>query len=194
MTQQPAPELKLEPSELGGGFDPATAGLAVLDADGDLVPDLLAGSKQGILLFRGGAVKVEATGLQDLRDVVAVAAGDFDNDGLADLCVLSPGPSLWRNAGAGRFEKVAAALPPGPFSAAVWLDFDHDYDLDLVLVGERWALLRNIGEGSGAPRDGATPRPASRSLPARRSPRRCSTRSRKCREKTWSWPMPASRE
>jgi tetratricopeptide (TPR) repeat protein len=145
---EPPPELKLEPTELARGLDPATAGLAVLDADGDGVPDLLAWSKQGILLFRGGSVKVEATGpqeLRDLRDIVAVVPGDFDNDGLPDLCILNPAPSLWRNAGGGRFEKVAATLPPGPFAAAVWVDFDHDYDIDLVLLGEHSALLRNQG-------------------------------------------------
>jgi hypothetical protein len=144
-TATAAPELKLEPAELARGLDPATAGLAALDADGDGLPDLIAWSKQGILLFRGGSTKVEATGLQDLRDVVAVVPGDFDNDGLPDLCILNPAPSLWRNAGGGRFERVAATLPPGPFAAAVWVDFDHDYDVDLVLLGEHSALLRNQG-------------------------------------------------
>ena len=153
---KPAVELKMEAAELARGLDPATAELAVLDGDGDGVPDLLAWSKQGILLFRGGNAggsakieKVEATGLQDLRDVVAVVPGDFDNDGLPDLCVLNPTPSLWHNAGHGRFEKVAAAVPEGvagrSFTAAVWVDVDHDYDLDLLLVGERPALLRNQG-------------------------------------------------
>jgi tetratricopeptide (TPR) repeat protein len=145
---KPAPDLKLEPAELAQGLDVATAGLAVLDADGDGKPDLLAWSKQGVQLFRGGATKVETTGLQDLRDVVAIAPGDFDNDGLADLCVLNPAPSLWRNVGgggSGRFEKLAASLPAGSFNAAVWLDADHDYDADLILLGERSALVRNEG-------------------------------------------------
>jgi hypothetical protein len=155
---KPVPELKLEPAELARGLDPATAGLAVLDADGDGTPDLLVWSKQGILLFRGGTTRVEATGLQDLRGVVAVVPGDFDNDGLPDLCVLNPGPSLWHNAGGGRFEKVAAALPPGPFAAAVWLDVDHDYDVDLVLLGERSALLRNEGGVGGRGWSDATAR------------------------------------
>ena len=140
-----APEVKLTPTELARGLDPATAGLAVLDADGDGTPDLLAWSKQGILLFRGGATKVETTGLGELRDVVAVVPGDFDNDGLPDLCILNPSPSLWRNTGGGHFARVAATLPAGPFAAAVWLDVDHDYDIDLLLLGERSALLRNQG-------------------------------------------------
>ena len=46
----------------------------------------------------------------------------------------------------GKFVKVAAKLPAGRFERAVWLDFDHDYDLDLFLLGEKSVLLRNEGE------------------------------------------------
>ncbi|HEX7180896.1 MAG TPA: FG-GAP-like repeat-containing protein, partial [Thermoanaerobaculia bacterium] len=143
--EKPA-EPKLEPVELASGLDPATAGLAVLDADGDRRPDLLAWSANGVSLFRNGATPASGTGLEEMRGVVAVAPGDFDNDGLADLAVLAPGLSLWRNAG-GRFAKVTAAVPPEGFRQAVWLDFDHDYDLDLVLLGDGAALLRNQGTG-----------------------------------------------
>jgi enediyne biosynthesis protein E4 len=139
---------KLDAAELATGLDPATAALHVLDGDGDGRPDLLAASAAGLQLWRGGRERAAATGLEEIRGVVAVAPGDFDNDGLADLAVLAPAPSLWRNAG-GRFEKVAANLPAqgptGSFRLAVWLDFDHDYDLDLVLLGEGAALLRNQG-------------------------------------------------
>lgn len=142
---QPAPaQLKWETAELAKDLDPATASLHVLDADGDGRPDLLSVAAQGVQLWRGGTERVAATGLEDLRGIVAVAPGDFDNDGLADLAVLAPAPSLWRNTG-GRFEKVAAQLPNGSFRLAVWLDFDHDYDVDLVLLGESAALLRNQG-------------------------------------------------
>jgi len=147
---RPAPaaapvEPKWEAAELATGLDPATASLQVLDADGDGRPDLLAASSAGITLWRGGTERVAATGLEELRGVVAVAAGDFDNDGRADLAVLAPGASLWRSAGGGRFEKVAVSLPAGSFRRAVWLDFDHDYDEDLVLLGDGAALLRNQG-------------------------------------------------
>jgi len=88
---------------------------------------------------------VPASGLEELRLVVSVAAGDFDNDGLADLCVLTEsGPALYRNV-KGRYQKVAASLPAGRFRKAVWIDYDHDYDLDLMLFGARSALLRNQG-------------------------------------------------
>ncbi|HEX6862609.1 MAG TPA: ASPIC/UnbV domain-containing protein [Thermoanaerobaculia bacterium] len=133
-------EPSFEASELGRGIE----GLTVLDADGDLAPDLLAWSKAGLSLFRSGG-KAAASGLEELRNVTAAAAGDFDNDGLADLCVLADAPMLYRNAG-GSFQKVPAQLPAGRFHLAFWLDFDHDYDLDLVLLGEGAALVRNQGE------------------------------------------------
>lgn len=137
----PAVEPSFEASELGRGME----GLTVLDADGDLAPDLLAWSKAGVSLFRKGETKA-ASGLEELRNVIGAAAGDFDNDGLADLCVLADAPMLYRNAG-GSFQKAQAKLPAGRFHLAFWLDFDHDYDLDLVLLGEGAALVRNNGTG-----------------------------------------------
>jgi hypothetical protein len=140
----PPAALKLEATELAAGLDPATAALHVLDADGDGRPDLLAASSAGLQLWRGGTERAAATGLEGIRGAVAVAPGDFDNDGLADLAVLTPAASLWRNGG-GRFEKSTVSLPSGNFRQAVWLDFDHDYDVDLVLLGDGAALLRNQG-------------------------------------------------
>jgi tetratricopeptide (TPR) repeat protein len=131
--------------DLAAGLDAATASLAVLDADGDGRPDLLAASAAGVALFRIGTERVAASGLAELKGVTAIVAGDFDNDGLPDLCVVAGGAAtLWHNAG-GRFEKVSAQLPAGSFRTAVWLDFDHDYDLDLLLLGDGAALVRNEG-------------------------------------------------
>lgn len=71
--------------------------------------------------------------------------GDFDNDGQMDLCVLTAnGPVLYRNTG-GKYVRQAASLPARRFDAAVWLDYDHDNDLDLVLLGPEPALMRNQG-------------------------------------------------
>ena len=61
------------------------------------------------------------------------------------------GPQLFRNT-KGRFAKVAAALPQRRFERAVWIDYDHDYDLDLVLLGESPALMRNQGTAGFADR------------------------------------------
>jgi tetratricopeptide (TPR) repeat protein len=85
------------------------------------------------------------TSISSEPGVTAVAPGDFDNDGLMDLCVLTEtGPRLYRNTGSG-FVRQSAQLPVRRFDAAVWLDYDHDYDLDLVLLGPQPALLRNQG-------------------------------------------------
>jgi hypothetical protein len=46
----------------------------------------------------------------------------------------------------GCFEKQAIVLPASTYSQAGWLDFDHDYDLDLFLLGATLALARNNGE------------------------------------------------
>ncbi|HEX4962402.1 MAG TPA: FG-GAP-like repeat-containing protein [Thermoanaerobaculia bacterium] len=136
---------KWEVKNLATGIDAATATLTVLDADGDGKPDLLVTSAAGAALFLGGVSRVEASGLEGVKDVTGVAVGDFDNDGLPDLCILAGGTAtLWHNL-KGKFAKAAVTMPAGNFRLAAWLDFDHDYDLDLVLLGDSAALLRNDG-------------------------------------------------
>ncbi len=121
------------------------AGLVALDLYHSSKPDLLVYSSAGIALFRGGSQKVEKTGLESIRNVVGVVPGDFNNDGEIDLCVLtSGGAELYENK-SGVFTKSAFALPKGRYHAAVWIDFDHDYDLDLILLGRKSILLRNQG-------------------------------------------------
>lgn len=123
---------------------PTSEGQLLIDVDGGGKAELLVWNKDGLTLVRGKE-SMKNTGLEDVRGVVSAAAGDFDNDGLADLCILTEsGPLLYRNV-KGRFEKVDANLPAGRFEKAVWLDYDHDYDLDLLLLGEKAVLLRNQG-------------------------------------------------
>ena len=115
-----------------------------MDVDGDGKAELLVWNKNGLTILRGRE-SMKNTGLEDVRGVVSAAAGDFDNDGLPDLCVITEsGPLLYRNA-KGRFEKVEAKLPPGRFEKAVWLDYDHDYDLDLLLLGENSVVAAEPG-------------------------------------------------
>ncbi len=134
-----------EEKVLPGKVDPKTGGLAVIDSTGSGQTDLLAWSSLGIALFRRGETNVADSGLAGIKDVVHVAPGDFDNDGLIDLCVLTgSGPSLYRNV-KGRFVPVAADLPKRRFERAVWIDYDHDYDLDLILLGDTPSLMRNQG-------------------------------------------------
>jgi tetratricopeptide (TPR) repeat protein len=162
-------DLRFRDQTLAGTVDPATAGMLVLDADGDGIPDLLVWSSQGILLYRSGTDPVES-GLSGIRDVVSIAAGDYNNDGLADLCIITKtGASLYLNQ-RGVFHKdvhqPAIASGASSWSKAVWLDYDHDYDLDLLLLGERQVLLRNQGPAGFQDRTADFPFASGRALDA----------------------------
>ena len=135
----------LADNRLDGTVDPANAGLTLIDSTGSGQTDLLVWSSRGIRLFLKGQRPATDTGLEGLTGVVYVAPGDFDNDGLMDLCILTgTGAELYRNTG-GKFVRENAALPARAFDRAVWIDYDHDYDLDLILLGPQPALMRNQG-------------------------------------------------
>ncbi len=130
---------------LSGAVDAKTAGLVTIDSTGKGQIDLLAWSSKGAALYKKGTELDSASGLGELKGVIQIAPGDFDNDGLMDLCVLTEaGPKIYRNTG-GQFKAIDAALPSRRFDRVVWVDYDHDYDLDLVLLGETSALMRNQG-------------------------------------------------
>lgn len=91
-----------------------------------------------------------------------LAWGDFDNDGLEDVFVVSGGgpmdarasqlaPSvLYRNVGNGHFEKVRG-FPDRRIHgmAAAWGDYDGDGRLDLVVTSyDRIYLFHNNGDGT----------------------------------------------
>jgi tetratricopeptide (TPR) repeat protein len=142
---EPAAPPKFDDRMLADGFDPGTAGLLVLDAFGDRRASLLAWSSNGAQLYKDGTTLTDS-GLSGLKDIVSIAAGDYDNDGLPDLCIITTaGAALYHN-NKGKFEKSPVKLPAGHFAKAVWIDFDHDYDIDLILLGEDAALVRNNGE------------------------------------------------
>ncbi len=144
-SKTPPPKLRVRARALAGRADAQTAGVLALDFDGDGRPDALVWSDSGILLYRGGTELVDR-GLSGLRHVVGVAAGDFDNDGVVDLCVVTTEAALlFRNGGAAGFQPQPLPVSGGGFRQAVWIDYDHDRDLDLILLGARSMLLRNDG-------------------------------------------------
>jgi hypothetical protein len=135
----PAPSVYRD-EKLGAGFQ----GVTVVALDGAR-PSLIAWSRERVAVYRNGRIPVPNSGLEDLRDVVFIAPGDFDNDGLPDLCVITTkGAALYRNV-TGKFQKHAD-LASGSFRQALWLDYDHDYDPDLFLLGDDSKLLRNNGD------------------------------------------------
>ncbi len=147
---EPAPSF--DDKTLADKVDAKSAGMLAIDLNGKGQTDLLVWSSLGVSVYRQGNALVSDTGLGELKGVVHVAAGDFDNDGLMDLCILTgQGPALYRNTG-GKFAKFAAELPQRRFERAVWVDYDHDYDLDLVLLGEKSTAVRNQGAAGFAER------------------------------------------
>ncbi len=142
--EAPAAAPAFEDRTVATGLDPATADLLVLDADADGHPDVLVWSRDRIILLRRGSEPAEPSGLEDVRGIRAIAAGDFDNDGRPDLCVVTDdGAALYANRG-GVFAR-ASTFVPGRFNAALWVDYDHDYDLDVLLLGRASVLMRNDG-------------------------------------------------
>jgi hypothetical protein len=134
----PQPNPSYEDRTLPVAVDFKTAGLAAIDATGKGQIDLLVWSSQGAALYRRGSDLASDSGLIALKNVIEIVPGDFDNDGLMDLCVLTEsGPQLFRNTG-GKFAPFAADLPKRRF--------------DLVLLGDSPALMRNQGTAGFADR------------------------------------------
>ncbi len=163
---EPAAELRFEARAVAGKLDPRAAGLLAFDADGDGRPDLLAWSTAGVALYLAGEKAARIPAFAGIEGVLSAAAGDFDNDGLADLCLAgTAGAVLLRNTKGG-FEKVDLPAPPSRYEKAVWLDYDHENDLDLILLGERPVLLRNQGTAGFADRTRDFPFTSGRALDA----------------------------
>jgi hypothetical protein len=129
-------------------------GVAVFDYDGDGWPDVFFTNGAAIpslqkdapkysnRLFRNlGGMKftdvTDAAGLRGAGYDMAVAVGDYDNDGRQDLFVGGVHrQALFHNVG-GRFEDVTAKAGVGSDQWVVgggWLDYDNDGRLDLVEV------------------------------------------------------------
>jgi len=118
---------------------------ADLDNDGDL--DVVAVDKQGgVRLYTNDRHArfrdvASSAGLNDLPgEIGAVALGDYNNDGMTDLCVAnSSGYAIYQNQWNGTFTLAGKASfkSPGGIDVhdASFLDFDNDGHLDFVIVG-----------------------------------------------------------
>src|SRR5262245_4364743 len=99
-----------------------------------------------------------------LHNGSCVAPADFDGDGDVDLFVGSrvvarqygviPRSYLLENDGKGHFrdvtsEKAPALVKAGMVSRAVWVDYDGDLRLDLIVVGE-WMPVRTFHQENGS--------------------------------------------
>jgi hypothetical protein len=135
----------------GGG------GIALFDCDNDGKLDIAAVNDSTIEQYRsGGDLMItlyhqdgdssaihftdttKASGLTTRGWGMAIAVGDYDNDGLPDLYVTGYGKNvLYHNLGKCKFEDVTAkaGLQAGGFSTgAAWADYDRDGNLDLFVA------------------------------------------------------------
>jgi tetratricopeptide (TPR) repeat protein len=132
-----------------------SGGMVVLDVKGNGKPNVLAWSEKGnVSVYLPHEGEWTSHVFESLGEgIVDIAPADFDKDGLVDLAVVK-GESikLYRNE-EGEFVAHQVELPPGRYNAAFWLDYDHDYDSDLFLLGAQSRLLRNNGEAGFSEQD-----------------------------------------
>jgi Tfp pilus assembly protein PilF len=155
-----------------GGAGGRDAGFADFDGDGRI--DVFLANAQGSdALFRNGGSDAQrfsdvaaANGLTTTGGSGATAVGDYNNDGRFDLFVANvsgAAGTLWLNTGQGTFTRdgrsrvALPALRSTTGSAAMFLDYDNDGWLDLIVSGVRPAsgpstpnvvLFRNDGTGA----------------------------------------------
>ena len=142
-----------------GSGQSGKGGVTLFDADDDGDLDLADTGRGGTRLFRndGGQFRDDTVraGTGAAGPGLGVLAGDYGNDGRADLLVLADrGPRLLRQRDGGSFEEVTGpaglrASVAAP-AAAAFADVDHDGDLDILLAGGQAQVLRNNGDGTFA--------------------------------------------
>jgi tetratricopeptide (TPR) repeat protein len=140
--------LKTKPSTSKDIISYADPGACFLDYDGDGRIDLFLpddGTEGGISLYHNlGNGKFEdvtkKAGLDPTLHATNCTAGDYDNDGFADLVASVNGRViLLHNEKNGKFKDVteAAGIKTERFDAGLtFIDYDHDGDLDLLVTGD----------------------------------------------------------
>jgi hypothetical protein len=112
-------------------------GLAVVDLDGDGLPEIVAGRRTGgLAMFHNlGSLRfqqVAESGLDGSLVITAIAAADLDNDGDRDLVLASAGVAyVMANQGDGTFREVARFDGSGTTEHILPVDLDGDGLLDL---------------------------------------------------------------
>ncbi|MEO8564452.1 MAG: FG-GAP-like repeat-containing protein, partial [bacterium] len=135
-----------------------TSALAVGDVDGDGRDDIFLSTRSTARLYRvvrGSMQDVTARSRIVLPQGASFATfADVDNDGWLDLFALGGDgrAHLFHNRGDGTFDDVSAKAAIGDVKGArkaLFVDLDHDGDLDLLIVGDAGrAAYRNNLDGT----------------------------------------------
>lgn len=152
----------------GARWIPATSqsphSITCSDLNGDGLLDLFVSqafelenqSLNGVFLAQGNSFQVQPDHpLARIPNVTAALWGDYDNDGLTDVYLCRSGTNLllkqissmdWQDV----TQSTGTAGPEGATAGGLWLDADHDGDLDLFLLQQNGpnALLNNNLDGS----------------------------------------------
>lgn len=112
---------------------------------------------QRLLTWDTRGMRLDGIRMAWLSGMRSAAAGDFNNDGVLDLCVATDNGAQLFESGGGAWRRVSFAGPKESFAKCVWMDFDHDYDLDLFLLGPKSYLFRNQGKAGFVDQSAAFP-------------------------------------
>ncbi len=138
-----ASDFQSQPSDLRLSGTPL--GLELIAPEAGTQPAVLAWSDEEVRLMPASGKESQQVFKPNSGKIRAVAPGDFDNDGKVDLCVvLDHGIALLHATEQG-FQSVDCPAGENGYTTALWMDFDHDSDPDLFLLGQKSSLFRNDG-------------------------------------------------
>lgn len=164
---------EFERSDLKGSELYEDGGALIFDADGNGYLDLYitsggteryAGHKayQDRIYYNFNGNLEQGELPEMLTSTSVVSGGDFDNDGDTDLFIggriipgkypMAPQSYILKNENGKYVEATKLVCPflqrAGMVTAAVWTDFNNDFNLDLVIVGEFMPITFLKGNGS----------------------------------------------